>query len=120
MRESGIARGTQQAIEAPAAEDGVDLAFLGLQQQARLLAAGGVSSRELVEPALRGRLGRNFERYDAVLTPTTAKAGTTAAGLPIGAQLLGRGGDEATLLALAAAVKRAAGRPGRPPEPAVI
>jgi len=112
----------------------VDLAFLGLQQQARLLATGGVSSRELVEPALRGRLGRIFERYDAVLTPTTAKppppisshdrhgylATSTAAGLPIGAQLLGREGDEATLLALAAAIERAAGRPGRPPEPAVI
>jgi amidase len=36
-------------------------------------------------------------------------AGLTASGLPIGAQLLGREGDEATLLSLAGALERAAG-----------
>ena len=36
-------------------------------------------------------------------------AGLTASGLPIGAQLLGREGDEATLLSLAGSVERAAG-----------
>ncbi len=36
-------------------------------------------------------------------------AGLTATGLPIGAQLLGRENDEATLLSLAASVERAAG-----------
>ena len=36
-------------------------------------------------------------------------AGLTSAGLPIGAQLLGREGDEATLLSLAAQVERAEG-----------
>lgn len=101
------------------------------------------------EPALRRRIGRIFERFDMVLTPTTAKppprvgalegrgywatsttasatcpfawawnvtgwpgisvpAGLTAKGLPIGAQLLGRENDEATLLSLAGSVERAA------------
>jgi amidase len=100
------------------------------------------------EPALRRRTGRIFDRFDVVLTPTTAKppprigaldgrgywatsskasatcpfafawnvvgwpaisvpAGLTADGLPIGAQLLGRENDEATLLALAASIERA-------------
>jgi amidase len=36
-------------------------------------------------------------------------AGLTASGLPIGAQLLGRESDEATLLALAGSVERAEG-----------
>jgi amidase len=102
------------------------------------------------EPALRRRAGRIFERYDAVLTPTTAlppprigalegrgywatsskasaicpfafawnvtgwpaisiPAGLTSSGLPIGAQLLGRDSDEATLLSLAASVEQAEG-----------
>ncbi len=42
---------------------------------------------------------------------------TTSSGLPIGAQLLGRRNDEETLLGLAAAVERDAGRWIRPPEP---
>ncbi|HEX3324077.1 MAG TPA: amidase [Solirubrobacterales bacterium] len=103
-----------------------------------------------VEPGLRRRIGRVFERCDVVLTPTTAKppprigalegrgywatsstasaicpfafawnvvgwpgisvpAGLTASGLPIGAQLLGRENDEATLLSLAGSVERAEG-----------
>ncbi|HEY8082543.1 MAG TPA: amidase [Solirubrobacterales bacterium] len=100
------------------------------------------------EPALRRRVGRVFDRFDVVLTPTTAKppprigalegrgywatssiagaicpfafawnvvgwpglsvpAGLTE-GLPIGAQLLGRENDEATLLALGAQLEAAA------------
>ncbi|HEX7058567.1 MAG TPA: amidase [Solirubrobacterales bacterium] len=100
------------------------------------------------EPALRRRVGRVFDRFDVVLTPTTAKpppkvaalagrgywatgtaasatcpfafawnvvgwpaisvpAGLTATGLPIGAQLLGRENDEATLLGLAGSIERA-------------
>jgi amidase len=102
------------------------------------------------EPRLRQRIGRVFERCDAVLTPVTAMppprigalrgrgywatsttasatcpyafawnvvgwpgisvpAGLTSSGLPIGAQLLGREGDEATLLSLAGQVERAEG-----------
>lgn len=107
------------------------------------------------EPRLRRRIGRIFERYDLVLTPTTAKppprigaldgrgyfatgsaasaacpfafawnvtgwpglslpAGLTESGLPIGAQLLGREDDEATLLSLAAQVERSEGGWPRP------
>jgi amidase len=44
-------------------------------------------------------------------------AGTTAAGLPVGAQLLGRESDEATLLSLAGSVERAAGGWPAPPQP---
>jgi amidase len=102
------------------------------------------------EPALRRRAGRIFDRFDAVLTPTTAlppprigalegrgywatstkasatcpfafawnvtgwpaisiPAGLTSTGLPIGAQLLGRDSDEATLLSLAGSVEQAEG-----------
>jgi amidase len=102
------------------------------------------------EPALRRRAGRIFDRYDVVLTPTTAKppprigafegrghwatstaasaacpfafawnvvgwpaisipAGLTSGGLPIGAQLMGRENDEATLLSLAGSVEQAEG-----------
>jgi amidase len=113
---------------------------------------GGIPLRlsRAAEPALRRRAGRIFDRFDVVLTPTTAKpppqigalagrgywatsskasatcpfafawnvvgwpaisipAGLTSAGLPIGAQLLGRENDEATLLALAASVELAEG-----------
>jgi amidase len=113
---------------------------------------GGVPLRlsRAAEPALRRRAGRIFDRFDLVLTPTTAKppprigafegrgywatsskasttcpfafawnvvgwpaisipAGLTSNGLPIGAQLLGRENDEATLLALAASVEQAEG-----------
>jgi amidase len=110
------------------------------------------------EPALRRRVGRIFDRFDVVLTPTTAKppprigalegrgywgtstvasatcpfafawnvvgwpgisvpAGLTSAGLPIGAQLLGRENDEATLLSLAAAAERASGGAWPSPPP---
>lgn len=99
------------------------------------------------EPAIRRRIGRIFERYDLVLTPTTAQppprvgaldgagwwrtnsagshhcpyafpwnvtgwpgisvpAGTTTAGLPIGAQLLAGECGEGTLLALAGQLDR--------------
>jgi amidase len=108
------------------------------------------------EPALRRRTGKVFDRYDVVLTPTTAKppprigtldgrgywttsttasstcpfafawnvlgwpaisipAGLTRTGLPIGAQLLGRENDEATLLGLAGSVERETGGWPRPP-----
>ncbi len=111
------------------------------------------------EPALRRRAGRIFDRFDVVLTPTTAKppprigafegrgywatssaasaacpfafawnvtgwpgisipAGLTANGLPIGAQLLGRENDEATLLSLAGALEHAVGGWERSPYPA--
>ncbi len=43
-------------------------------------------------------------------------AGLTASGLPIGAQLLGRENDEATLLSLAGQVERAEGGWPRPGE----
>jgi amidase len=115
-------------------------------------ALGGLPLRlsRTVEPALRRRIGRVFERCDVVLTPTTAMppprigaldgrgywktsstasaicpfafawnvvgwpglsvpAGLTANGLPIGAQLLGPEGDEATLLSLAGSLERAEG-----------
>jgi amidase len=45
-------------------------------------------------------------------------AGLTASGLPIGAQLLGRENDEATLLSLAGSVERAAGGWQRSPQAA--
>jgi amidase len=113
---------------------------------------GGVPLRlsRAAEPALRRRAGRIFDRFDVVLTPTTAKppprigalagrgywatssrasatcpfafawnvvgwpaisvpAGLTATGLPIGAQLLGRENDEATLLSLAGSLELAEG-----------
>ncbi len=113
---------------------------------------GGIPLRlsRAAEPALRRRIGRIFDRFDVVLTPTTAKppprigaladrgywatsskasatcpfafawnvvgwpaisipAGLTSDGLPIGAQLLGRESDEATLLALAGAVEETVG-----------
>jgi amidase len=113
------------------------------------------------EPVLRRRIGRIFERYDVVLTPTTAKpphrigelegrgywatstaisaacpfafawnvtgwpglsmpAGFNAAGLPIGAQLLGRENDEATLLALGAELEADGEWERRPSEPPLI
>jgi amidase len=100
-----------------------------------------------MEPRLRDRIGRIFDRADVVLTPTTAgmapkvaaldgagwwrtstaaaalcpyafawnvigwpaisvPAGLSPEGLPIGAQLLGREGDEGTLLALAAQLEQ--------------
>jgi amidase len=114
-------------------------------------ALGGFPLRlsRAAEPALRRRAGRVFDRFDVVLTPTTAKppprigslegrgywatsstagaicpfafawnvvgwpglnvpAGFTENGLPIGAQLLGRENDEATLLALGAQLEAVA------------
>ncbi len=99
------------------------------------------------EAMLRSRIGRIFDSFDVVLTPTTAQpaprvgalagrswwetssaasaicpyafawnvlgwpalsapAGTTADGLPIGAQLLGRPHDEGTLLGLCGQLER--------------
>jgi amidase len=116
----------------------------------RLLSGVPLRLARAAEPALRRRVGRIFDRFDVVLTPTTAKpaprigaldgrgywatssqasaicpfafawnvvgwpaisipAGFTAEGLPIGAQLLGREDDEATLLALAGSVELAEG-----------
>ena len=124
----------------------------------RMMAGLPLRTARAAEPALRRRIGRIFDRFDVVLTPTTAKppppiglldgrgywatsnaaaaacpfafawnvvgwpaisipAGLTNAGLPIGAQLLGREGDEATLLGLAGSVERAAGGWDRPPYP---
>jgi amidase len=114
----------------------------------KLLSGAPLKLSRAGEPALRRRVGRVFDRFDVVLTPTTAKppprigalagrgywatsstasatcpfafawnvvgwpaisipAGLTESGLPIGAQLLGRENDEATLLALAGALERA-------------
>lgn len=125
----------------------------------KLLSGPPLRLSRSAEPALRRRLGRVFEDFDVVLTPTTAKppppigalegrgywatsstasaicpfafawnvtgwpaisipAGRTSKGLPIGAQLLGRENDEATLLALAGAVERAGDGWERPPYPA--
>ena len=116
----------------------------------RLLSGLPLRASRAAEPALRRRLGRIFDRFDLVLTPTTAKpppriykhdgrgywatstaagaacpygfawnvvgwpgisvpAGTTEAGLPIGAQLLGPEDGEALLLELAGSVERAVG-----------
>jgi amidase len=115
-------------------------------------ALGGAPLRlaRAAEPAMARRIGRIFERFDVVLTPTTAAmaprigaldgrgywwtanaasaacpyawawnvtgwpalsvpAGLSRAGIPIGAQLLGRVSDEATLLALAGELEAAAG-----------
>jgi amidase len=114
-------------------------------------ALGGFPLRlsRAAEPALQRRTRRVFDRFDVVLTPTTAKpppqigslegrgywatssiagaicpfafawnvvgwpglsvpAGFTENGLPIGAQLLGRENDEATLLALGAQLEAVA------------
>jgi amidase len=109
-----------------------------------------LSAARAIEPALRRRVGHIFDRFDVVLTPTTAMppppigalagrgywtttttagatcpfafawnvvgwpaisipAGLTGAGLPIGAQLLGRENDEATLLSLAGSIERSEG-----------
>ncbi len=106
-----------------------------------LLSGPPLRAARAAEPALARRIGRIFDRVDAVLTPTTAKpaprigaldgrgywatstaasaacpfawawnvigwpalnlpGGFSAAGLPIGVQLLGRENDEATLLSL--------------------
>ncbi len=114
----------------------------------RLLAGPPLRMARAAEPALRRHVGRIFDRFDLVLTPTTAKppprigaladrgywatsttasttcpfafawnvvgwpaisvpAGLTAAGLPIGAQLLGPENDEATLLAASGSLERA-------------
>jgi len=116
----------------------------------RLLSGIPLRLSRAAEPGLRRRAGRIFDRFDVVLTPTTAEpppqvgvlegrgywatstragaicpfafawnvvgwpaisipAGLTSAGLPIGAQLLGRESDEATLLSLAASVEQAEG-----------
>ena len=116
----------------------------------RLLSGLPLRASRAAEPALRRRLGRIFDRFDLVLTPTTAKppvevykhhgrgywatstaasaacpygfawnvvgwpgmsvpAGTTEAGLPIGAQLLGPEDGEAALFELAGSVERAVG-----------
>jgi amidase len=124
----------------------------------KLLSGAPLRLSRAAESVLRRRIGRIFDRFDVVLTPTTAKppprigalegrgywttsttasaicpfafawnvtgwpaisipAGLTASGLPIGAQLLGRENDEATLLALAASVERAADGWDRAPYP---
>jgi amidase len=116
----------------------------------RALSGLPLRAARAAEPALARRIGRIFERFDVVLTPTTAEpplrigalagrgywatstimsaacpfafawnvtgwpalsvpAGLTAAGLPIGVQLLGRENDEATLLALGAELEAAGG-----------
>jgi amidase len=125
----------------------------------RLLGGLPLRLSRAAEPALRRRAGRIFNRFDVVLTPTTAKppprigaldgrgywatsskagaicpfafawnvvgwpaisvpAGLTSSGLPIGAQLLGRENDEATLLALSGSVEQAAGGWESAPYPA--
>jgi amidase len=124
----------------------------------RMLSGLPLRAARAAEPGLRRRVGRIFERFDLVLTPTTAKppaqvyehdgrgywatssassaacpfgfawnvvgwpaisipAGLTEAGLPIGAQLLGREGDEASLLETAGSLERAVGSWPRPPYP---
>jgi len=116
----------------------------------RALSGPPLRAARAAEPALARQAGRIFERFDVVLTPTTAlppprvgahegrgywatataagaacpfawawnvtgwpglsvPAGLSAEGLPIGAQLLGRENDEATLLALGAELEAAAG-----------
>ena len=125
----------------------------------KLLSGPPLRLARAAEPSVRKRVGRVFDRFDVVLTPTTAKppprigalegrgywntsstasaicpfafawnvtgwpglsipAGLTDAGLPIGAQLLGRENDEATLLALAETVERAGDGWDRAPYPA--
>jgi amidase len=109
----------------------------------RALSGSPLRTARAAEPGLARRMGAIFDRFDLVLTPTTAKpppridqlkgrgywatssaasaacpfawpwnvvgwpaisvpAGFTAAGLPIGAQLVAPAAGEATLLALAA------------------
>ncbi len=125
----------------------------------KLLSGVPLRLARAAEMPLQRRIGRVFDRFDVVLTPTTAKpaprigalegrgywatstaagaicpfafawnvtgwpgisipAGLTAKGLPIGAQLLGRENDEATLLALAASIERASEGWDRAPYPA--
>ncbi|HZJ28915.1 MAG TPA: amidase, partial [Solirubrobacterales bacterium] len=108
----------------------------------RMLSGLPLRMARAAEPSLRARIGRIFDRFDLVLTPTTARpapavgalegrgywattnvagaicpyawpwnvvgwpgislpAGTTAAGLPVGAQLLGPERSEGLLLSLA-------------------